>query len=390
LSIDAALGYIDLERWTEARQEILSHLGQEDASPFALALLSIVSTKLKDMPEAIRASEEAIRLNPEYPYAYYAGAFARLEMDQAAKAETLVKTALDLDPEDHELYVLMSAIQLRRQRWKEALAASDQALALDPENDEAHSHRSLALQMMGRKAEAIEASLLAVAHGPESVGAITTHGFALLRQGKRDEAEAAFKEALREDPESDYAREGLLESLRTRFWPYRLIYSFYMWQARFSSSVQWGMWIGLFFGVRLLGDVAQKQPQLAPFIMVVIWCYSAFVLMTWSSGVLANATLLAHPLGRFALRRVEKAEGALAGIAAVVAIVALPFLILKAEWAEIGIAASVISILVMGLGSRLTNNALRWTLSVGVGAFLLFGGCALVLLTLLSGKPASP
>jgi hypothetical protein len=103
----------------------------------------------------------------------------------------------------------------------------------------------------------------------------------------------------------EYARIGIVEAMKARNPIYRPILRFFLWMGSLQGRSQMWLILGLFFGGRLLRQVARSQPSLAPFLYPVIFLYTAFVLLTWVADPLFNLLLRLDRFGRLALSRKE-------------------------------------------------------------------------------------
>src|SRR5262249_28741674 len=112
-----------------------------------------------------------------------------------------------------------------------------------------------------------------------------------------------FREALRIDPTLDWARAGMVEALKARHLVYRLMLSFFLWSGRLGRKMQWVLILGIFFGQRVLHDLAKNNPALAPFIDPIVYALFGFVLLTWTASPLFNLMLRFNRFGRLALSR---------------------------------------------------------------------------------------
>jgi len=76
---------------------------------------------------------------------------------------------------------------------------------------------------------------------------------------------------------------------------------YFLWMAKFSSTAQWAILLGGFFGFRFVSKLADDRPELAPYLMPLIVGYTVFALMTWLANPLFNLMLRLHPIGKYAV-----------------------------------------------------------------------------------------
>jgi hypothetical protein len=161
----------------------------------------------------------------------------------------------------------------------------------------------MALVKLGRKAQAGETIAAALARDPEDALTHANQGWTLIEQGQPKKAMEHFREALRLDPEMDWARRGIVEALKARYFLYRWMLGYFLWMSKLSGRARWGVIIGGCVGYWIVLSVARNQPDLAPWIMPLIILYIVFVVMTWVANPLFNLLLHLHPIGRLALSR---------------------------------------------------------------------------------------
>jgi tetratricopeptide (TPR) repeat protein len=357
-------------RYDLAEKELRQALSEAPESGSAHALLALCLSQQKRRPEAIEAGESAVGLAPDLAFCHYALAEALFRADRNRDAARAIDSAIELDPTDANCFALRAAISFDDRDWPAALSAADQGLALDPEHDGCTNLRAMALVQLGRKTEARTTIAGALERDPESGLSHANQGWTLLHQGKPKEALIHFREALRINPDEVWARAGLVEALKARHLIYRLMLGFFLWMGRHTAKMQWVLIIGVFFGQRLLSQIADANPALAPFVQPLIYLVFAFIMLTWMADPLFNLMLRLNKYGRHALRRDQiVASNWLGGCLVVTAIVlvvglvsplefliyaTVPCLVLSAAvagvfrvgsgWPQIGLAVGVVGL----------------------------------------------
>lgn len=283
----------------ELQQELLAN--PDDSRTHAL--MAVCLRQLDRNKEALEAARRAVQLAADDAYAHYVLAGVYLDLDRYKEAEQSIREAIRLDPEDADYYTRLSSVQLQQRQWEESLGSSERALELEPTNANALNFRSIALDRLNRKDEATAATEGALAANPDDPVAHASRGWHELRHGSRDTALAHFREALRLDSSQDWAREGLVETLKARNPIYRVMLTYFMWLGRLEPKIVWGLIIGGYFLSKALRGFAKSSPQWEPYVWVVLGIYFAFCLMTWIADPLFNLLLRLHPVGRFALSR---------------------------------------------------------------------------------------
>jgi tetratricopeptide (TPR) repeat protein len=298
-------------RYDQAAGELTAHLGENPNDGMAHVMLAISLANLKRFDDALQHAREAISLDPENGLAHYSLAFVDLERCRYEAAATALEEAIRCAPFVPNFYGLLAAIRSRQKRWPAALEAAEQGLAFDPEHLQCLNMRALAQRQLGMNEAAAETMRDALARDPNDEMAHANQGWALLEEGKSAEALTHFREALRLCPELEYARQGILEALKAQNPVYRAILRYLLWMGKQSTAMQWGIMLAVIFALRTVDRIGRAIPPLAP----LLWGLNTIALLALMSTFFAqpffNFVLLFHPLGRLAMTRDQKAQGAL-------------------------------------------------------------------------------
>jgi len=125
--------------------------------------------------DAIQAVDEAMKRSAPSAPLYTLAGRAYLTAGNPAKAEELLKKAIDLEPSRLHAYGLLGQLYISQKRLDQALAEFDQMAKKDP----------------------------------RSVGAPTMAGMILEVQGKRDQAKGRYEQALQINPDAAVAANNL-------------------------------------------------------------------------------------------------------------------------------------------------------------------------------------
>jgi tetratricopeptide (TPR) repeat protein len=290
-------------RYDLAEKELRRQLTEDHQDSLAHALLAFCLMKQERLPEAEREAKEAVSLAPDEAFSHFRLGQVLSHRDRLDQAAAAFLEAIRLDPEDADYPAALASIRVQQRRWDEALAAAEQGLQLDPDHHGCTNLRAMVLTHTGKTGEAHSTLDDALARDPDNAFTHANRGWTLLRESRPVPAIEHFREALRLDPSMEYARIGIVEAMKARNPIYRPILRFFLWMGGLQGRSQMWMILGLFFGVRLLRQVARSQPALAPFLYPVIFLYLAFVLLTWVSDPLFNLLLRLDRFGRLALSR---------------------------------------------------------------------------------------
>jgi tetratricopeptide (TPR) repeat protein len=274
-------------RAPQAEQELRRRLHDDPSDALVHAWLGMCLQDQGKLAEGQEAAEMAIHLAPEYDFAYYLLSLAHLRQQRPAQALAAIEQALALDPEDPNYYHTLGVIRFNRSQWQAALKATETGLAYDPEHVDCLSLRARCLTRLGRAAEAADDFDQALRHDPTDAGTHADLGWVALETNRPKPALEHFREALRLAPTSEYAREGLVEALKARYWLYRGFLKFAHWSASLGDGARRGLFIGLYL-------LARFVPVLLPF-------YLLLVFMSWFADPLFNTLLRFNGYGRHAL-----------------------------------------------------------------------------------------
>jgi tetratricopeptide (TPR) repeat protein len=313
--LERAQQLIELKRYAEAAKELQAILSQDPNSPEALALFSICQAEMGNLDEAIKTIMYAISRQPDNDYNLYLLALFFFNQQKFDESEKAIKNAISFQPHTADYFGLLSAIKLNQKEWQQALDYANQGLTSDPDNLQCLNVRSQALFKLDKKDDAYHTIQHALNQDPENELTHTNLGWTLLEQGEHKKALEHFREALKINPHYDYAKAGLVEALKARYWFYKLFLKYAFWLSNMKAKGQWIVILGLFFGIRILNSVARTNETLAVFITPVIYLYFAFAISTWIIEPLSNLFLRLNVYGRYALTKEEIKSSNFVGVA---------------------------------------------------------------------------
>ena len=199
-----------------------------------------------------------------------------------------------------------------------------------------------------------------------------------------------FKEALRLEPNLDWAREGIVESLKARNPIYRVMLRYFFWMSRLKSKIQWLVIIGAVVGIRIINGLTESFPEFEPVGLTIIVLYLAFVILTWIADPIFELLLRSNKFGRLALSEDQiTASNLVAGAL----LLALLFLLagLFTENNEWYVGAAFTAALIVPLSGIYRPSAKRSRIILGIYAgiltLLVLAGTALNIAELNLGVP---
>src|SRR5512133_875707 len=318
-----ALLLFDQSRHELAEAELRQGLAADPQDASAHALLGMCLAKREELKQASEEAQQAIHLAPDAPFAHYASASIYQDRHRNVEALAAIQEALRLDPTEPDFLALLASIHAGEKRWAEALAAAEQGVRLDSEHVGCANLRAFTLVKLGRKTEAGQTIESALARNPQDALTHANQGWALLEQNQPQKALEHFRESLRLDPENEWARQGIVEALKARYFIYALMLRYFLWMSRLSSGAQWGIILGGYFGYRLSRALSSSYPNIAPLLLPVQIAYLGFVLLTWTADPVFNLLLRLNRFGRLALSREQIVASNWIGGCLLVAVLAL-------------------------------------------------------------------
>ena len=310
-------------RFEQAEEEFRQVLATNPDDATTHAMLGMCLGRRRQWKEATREAEHAVHLAPDLPYAHYALASILHDRNRLPQALAAITEAIRLDPEDADYHAQKSSLHLDRREWPEALTAAEEGLTLDAEHVGCANLRAIALVKLGRRAEAGATIDATLAKNPEQGLTHANQGWTLLEQRQPVKAMEHFREALRLEPDNEWARHGIVESLKARYFIYAWMLRYFLWMSKLSTGAQWGVILGVYFGNRMLGTVASKNPDLAPWLLPLRILLIAAFLLTWTADPLFNLLLRFNRFGRLALSQAQKTASSWFGLCVLLTLISL-------------------------------------------------------------------
>ncbi|HEX8429078.1 tetratricopeptide repeat protein [Hymenobacter sp.] len=281
-------------RAPQAEQELRRALQQDPNNPLAHAWLGMALLDQQQLTQGQQEVETAIGLAPEYDFAYYLLSLAHQRQQRLPAAQQAIEQALALDPTDPNYHHLLGQIRFQRGQWEGALRAAEAGLYYDAQHVDCLGLRARCLARLGRPTDAADSLQQALRHDPDDAGTHADAGWVALEAGQHHAALDHFRNALRLNPTSDYAREGLVEALKARYWIYRSFLRFSVWTQGLGDGTRRLMFFGIYILVRFV-------PLLLPL-------YLPLVFMSWFADPIFNGLLQLNTYGRHALSEAQRRQ----------------------------------------------------------------------------------
>jgi tetratricopeptide (TPR) repeat protein len=293
-------------RYDQAAQELHGVLAETPNDARAHALLGLCLMRQDKLKEAQAEADQAVGLAPDSSFTHYTRSVVLQHRRRYAEAEKAIREALQLDSANADNYSQLSVVLYQQKKWQEALDASLEGLKFEPDHAGCNNLRTMALTELGDAQAAIATADSALARDPDDEYAHASKGWALLHERKPKEALEHFREALRLDPNLAYAQHGVIEALKARNIIYRWMLAYFLWMGRLDDRAKWGVILGGYFGMRILRNIGDSNPQLQPWFLPIQIAYLMFVVLTWFAVPFFNLLLRFNRFGRLALPREQR------------------------------------------------------------------------------------
>jgi len=264
-------------RFKMAEQELRQILALYRSSAATRAMLSTCLLRQKLISEALHQAKEAIRIEPSNPDNFHVLSLIYLEQERYQKAEKTIRVSLNHYAARPDYLYVLASIFFQQSDWVKALKVCDMALTADAEHIDTLNLRARVLSRIGQYDVAEDTFNLALRSDPENPVTHANKGWAALEQKEYIKAQEHFQTALCFNPELEFARTGLVESIKAKYLLYRWFLNVNYW------SNTGGEILKILLVVGMVLCVSHFQ-YLSPL-------YLLFVLFMWFPDVIFNAYL---------------------------------------------------------------------------------------------------
>lgn len=305
-NFDRAMLLYRQARYEQAAQELHGVLAETPNDARSHALLGMCLMRQDKLKEAQAEADQAVGLAPDSPFTHYTRSVVLQHRRRYAEAEQAIREALQLDSANADNYSQLSVVLYQQKKWQAVLDASLEGLKFEPDHAGCNNLRTMALTELGDAQAAIATADSALARDPDDEYAHASKGWALLHERKPNEALEHFREALRLNPNFSYAQQGIIEALKARNIVYRWMLAYFLWMGRLDDSAKWLVILGGYFGMKILRNIGESNPQLQPWFLPIQIAYLVFVALTWFAVPFFNLLLRFNRFGRLALPREQR------------------------------------------------------------------------------------
>ncbi len=345
-----------------AEHGFLQVLKDEPENAHAMINLQLARVRIRRHFRSDKFMKRALALAPNDVEILRGAASVCYITHRVGRGIPFLKQARALEPQDAQTHALLASGYLALRKKEECEAAFTEALRLKP-------HNAFALQIKGSfetiyfdVAKAAITADIRLRQSPESTDAHLQSGRVCLAKGDVPQAYRHFREALRISPNSPQAREALATALIQRFRVYNWLHRLGIRMRRYRYAMRLGL---VYIYIRVITWTASSDevPKVVHNITVVA-CIGIAVIVAIIVLPMPFVTFAMrfHPIGRYAMTRVDKAES---GFGALVFATGLAFLvgglITQPKHLLPAAAVSGVTLVFVGIsGTLLRQLSVRW------------------------------
>ncbi len=306
--------YFQQHRYTEAEKDYRALIQTEPYIAFFHTRLALACWYNQKKDEAYRIAQNCISIDPTYDHAFYICAFLADQLHHERDSLKFIETAISLNPEEAEYLGFKAGMLMDKFKWEEALEEANRGLSFDPENLTCLNIRAKCLHKLDRRSEAHETIREALQSDPNNAFTHANVGWTKLEQGDHEKALFHFRQSLMLKPGYEHARMGLLETLKSKYFLYKIWLKYSFWVSNMPPNMRLALVIGMVVLMRILSSIAKSNEAAEKFILPVLIAYGIFAMSTWIITPLSNLMLRLNKFGRYVLNREETSVANLVGI----------------------------------------------------------------------------
>lgn len=299
-------------RFEDAFTALRQHLSANAHDTDGLFLLAVCYLETGNAAEAAQVAANTLSFAPYDDRFLYLQARIAFIKNQFTEAVRAISGAVAINPHHADYFAMWSQVLLYKKDFEGALRKAEEGLAINPEDEACLNLRSHALFSLGKKEEAFSDLHEALEHNPENAYTHANLGWKWLEAGNHRKALEHFRESLKLDPNNDWARNGMVQAMKARYWLYRQFLNYAFFMGRQKARTQWIIIIAIF----ILTQIASRV-----FFPVYV-LLALMAISTWLITPVSNLFLRLNPYGRYALSREQTRVSNIVGILLSVALLA--------------------------------------------------------------------
>ena len=164
--------------------------------------------KERNFKRAIKDCNQAIKLDPNFAFAYTVRGKVHQDRDEYEEAEKDFTEAIRISPEEDAAIFSRGMAREKLENFDGALEDFSKSINLDPDFAETYKHRAFALFQLGRYQDAVNDFSEALKRDPDNASTVFQRGFTYSQLGDDEKAIQDYTEAIQMDPDYQdaYAR----------------------------------------------------------------------------------------------------------------------------------------------------------------------------------------
>lgn len=302
----------NLNRYNDALKSFKESLMEDPNDFYSKYYLALCFYQLNQLNSLKETAQSLLGEYPESDEAHYLLSIYFYSTKKNDLSYKHIVDAITLAPYEATYFGYKSLIELTKKQFNQALETANEGLNIDPKSSICLNSRTKALTKLKRKEEAFETLQNTLEDNPEDYFTHANAGWTNLELGDHKKANIHFKEALQKDPNDEYAKEGMLESIKAKNLIYRSFLKYSFWIQNKSSKYQWGVIIGIYILYRFSEKISQEL-GFSFLIPILALLYFTFVLGSWIITPVSSAILLTNSYSKYLLTK-EDTNAALAFI----------------------------------------------------------------------------
>jgi tetratricopeptide (TPR) repeat protein len=252
IHFDRGQALFALQRYQEAVVEYQAELAQEPGCVYSKANIASCLINLGKFSDARAAVQDTLSQAPDYGFAFYLLSFLEPKGGAESPALRAINEAVRLEPTVVRNVARLGWLLRDQGRHGECLETTTRALELNPRHIDTLVLRAKTLEALGQPDDAAATLRAALAIDPEDPDAHLALGNVALACGDPGEALDALREARRISPVKHNNREKILDALARRIWPFRQIDVAVLRYQRMGPALRWALSASAFSALLLL------------------------------------------------------------------------------------------------------------------------------------------
>ncbi|WP_422090702.1 tetratricopeptide repeat protein [Tenacibaculum ovolyticum] len=299
------LQFYNISRYADAIKSFKEFLLEEPNDYYSKYYLALCFYQLDEIESLGKITKSLLENHPDRDETHYLLSIYYFSIENIDSAYKHITEAISLDSHEANYFGYKAQIQIAKKQFEKALETANEGLKIDPKNSFSLNTRTKALTKLNRKEEAFETLQNTLQDNPNDYFTHANAGWTNLELGNHKKANIHFKEALQNNPNDEYAKEGMVESIKAKNFIYRYFLKYSFWIQNKSSKYQWGFIISLYLLYRF-SDTLSQQLGFTFMIPILALLYFTFVLGSWIITPISSAILITNTYSKHLLSKEEK------------------------------------------------------------------------------------